>query len=116
MSEVVLELELQELKLELQLQELDLQIEPPRTEAVYVVRPALVAPSSSGGNAAFERLEIVIPSSFSGSITLPHTPIPNSVNVYLNGLAEFNFYLTGQTLNIAFSTVPGDSLIITYAR
>jgi len=107
MSEVVLELELQELKLELQL---------PRTEAVYVVRPALVAPSSSGGNAAFERLEIVIPPTFSGSITLPHTPIPNSVNVFLNGLAEFNFYLTGQTLNIAFSTVPGDSLIITYAR
>jgi hypothetical protein len=91
-------------------------ISSPEIELVEQGIIVIPAPAGSGGSATYERLEIVVPAGFSGAITLPHTPIPNSVNVFLNGLAEFNFYLTGQTLNIAFSAVPGDSLIITYAR
>lgn len=117
MSELlVVELELQELVIELHPQTIEVDVAPERTEVYYHVRPLGGVAPLGGGSAVFERLELIITPDFVGQVVLPDEPRPNSLAVYLNGLLEFNYLLTGQTLSVSFQTAPGDLLVCTYAR
>uniref|UniRef100_A0A7C3HT94 Uncharacterized protein n=1 Tax=Meiothermus ruber TaxID=277 RepID=A0A7C3HT94_MEIRU len=76
----------------------------------------VVQPITGTGGATLERIVLTIPSDFSGNLILPHTPAPSSLAVFLNGLQEYSYYLTGNAITIGFQTLPGDNLLITYAR
>lgn len=80
-------------------------------QGIIVVQPVT---GVGGGN--FELINLTISSEFTGNIILPHTPAPNSLAIFLNGLQEFSYYLTGNIITIGFQTLPGDSVLITYAR